>query len=136
MKMKKIIVVPLKQVNGIAFGTKRAEVRERLGGGGGGEYEEFYKEEGDKVTTDDFQFCHVYYDEKEDGMEAIEIFDDDVAVYIDQGEGQLVKVFPIPLEEAQAIIKDAVKDEDGLQSTSQSIGIYAPEGEMESILFG
>ena len=45
-------------------------------------------------------------------------------------------VFPTTLERAMAAIPSLARDDDGLISTEQSIGVYAPYGEMESILFG
>jgi len=51
-----IKAIPLKSVNGIKFGMKREEVRKLLG-----EYEEFKKSVLSTNTTDDFGYCHVYY---------------------------------------------------------------------------
>jgi len=122
---KRIDVIPLQQVYGISFGAKREKVRQHFG-----HYTEFHKEADSSVTTDDFGFCHVFYNDK-DEMEAVEFFADEVDVYIHD-----LKIFPIPLEEAIEIIPDAELDDDGLLSKTQSIGIYAPDEEAESILFG
>ncbi len=118
--MKLIKVIPLEEVDGIKFGTDRKIVREKLG-----DYSEFKKTPFSDNTTDDFGFCHVYYDDNNE-FEAIEIFD--AEVYI--GER---KVFPVNADELSDIIEDF--DEE-LISVSKSIGIYAPDEEPESILFG
>lgn len=59
-------IVPAVSVNNIPFGASREEVRNALG-----EYEEFKKDEDDKVTTDDFDFCHVFYDDEDEEDEEI-----------------------------------------------------------------
>ena len=96
--------VPTVGVNEVKFGMNREKVRSLLGAA-----TEFYKFDDDINTTDDFGFCHVFYDENNE-CEAIEIFD----------------------EEA---IGDFEQDDEGLISISKSIGIYGPDGHMESILF-
>ena len=53
----KINVVPLQEVNGVKFGMHRNEVRAILG-----EAREFKKSKFSKNTTDDFGYCHVFYD--------------------------------------------------------------------------
>ena len=120
----KFDVAPMVSVNEIKFGMKRNEVRQLLGSA-----TEFFKFEDDEVTTDDFGFCHVFYD-KNDRCEAVEIFNES-EVYID---GNLV--FPTDFNTALEIVHDFEQDDDGLISYSSSIGIYAPNDEMESILFG
>ena len=116
------------QVNGVKFGMKRSEVRAVLG-----EATEFEKTESRPNTTDDFVYCHVYYDNN-DECEAIEIFDE-VAVYIDNK-----LIFPTDKETAFELFKtvfdDFTQDDDGLISYKYSIGIYAPDESMESILIG
>ncbi len=118
--MRKIKVTPLVEAAGIKFGTDRETVRKQLG-----DYTEFQKTDFSSNTTDDFGFCHVYYDD-ENKFEAIEIFD--AEVYI--GE---TKVFPIPVEELEELIDDL---DDELISIERSIGVYAPDDEPECILFG
>ena len=121
----KFNVVPKVRVNGVEFGMNRDEVRKLLG-----KATEFYKFDDDNNTTDDFGFCHVFYGD-DNKCEAIELFDDDVEIYLND-----VLLFPTELHMAKSIVSDFEQDDDGLISYSQSIGIYAPDGEMESILFG
>ena len=118
--MKVIKAIPLEEVNGIKFGTGRDKVREKLGA-----YKEFKKTPFSENSTDDFGYCHVYYD-NENKFEAIEIFD--AEVYIGDR-----KVFPVSVDDLSDIIDDF---DDELISISKSIGIYAPDNEPESILFG
>ena len=82
-----------------------------------------------ETMTDDFGFCHVYYDGN-DECEAVEIFSE-TDVNIDGKQ-----IFPISLDEAYEVFPFLAEDEDGPLSIEKSIGIYAPDGEMESILFG
>lgn len=122
--MDKINVKPLVEVGGVKFGMKRADVREIFG-----EATEFRKSKFSKNTTDDFGFCHVFYN-KNDECEAIEIFDN-TEVTVD---GQVV--FPTSIENAKKILKNLVKDEDGYTDKEKSVGINLPSEKMESILFG
>ena len=116
--------VPMVGVNGVKFGMSREEVRSLLGTA-----TEFYKFADDVNPTDDFKVCHVFYDEN-DKCEAIEIFYE-VEVYVN---GSLI--FPTDFETAKKVIEELEEDDDGLISISKSIGIYAPYGRMEGILFG
>lgn len=122
--MNKIVATPLKEINGVRFGMKRDEVRKIFLSFKG----EFKKTPFSKTTTDDFGFCHVFYNAN-DECEAIEVFD--AEVYVD---GTLV--FPSNIETVKALFHDLVEEDDGFIIKSQSIGIYAPYGKFESILFG
>ena len=119
----KLNAIPLEGVENVRFGMSREEVRNIWG-----EAREFFKTSDSEVPTDDFGFCHVYYDES-DRCEGIEIFDD-AQVYV---QGQLI--FPIDLNDFMEIFPGFSEDDDGPYSTERSIGIYAPDGTMESIMF-
>ena len=116
--------VPTVSVNGVAFGMSREKVRSLLGTAA-----ELYNGKDAVNTTDNFKFCHMAYDEN-NKCEAIEIFYES-EVYVN---GSLM--FPTDFETAKKVIEDLEEDDDGLISISKSIGIYAPCGDMESILFG
>lgn len=118
--MNKHHVVPLEEVDGLKFGADRSEVRIKFG-----EYTEFKKTPLSSNTTDDFGFCHVYYDEN-NKMEAVEFFDADVYI----GE---IKVYPVPESSFRQLFDDL---DDDMISVSKSIGIYYPDDEPEAILFG
>lgn len=120
----RINVVPTIKVGEVEFGMSREEVRTLLG-----EAKEFYKFEDDINTTDDFGFCHVFYDQ-DNKCEAIEIFSE-AEVFCND-----TLIFPTDFITAKKAISDFEEDDEGLISYSQSIGIYAPDGDMESILFG
>lgn len=115
---------PLIGVNDVIFGMKRSEVRACFG-----KFKEFKKSKISKNTTDDFGFCHVFYTE-DDLCEAIEIFNE-AEVYIDE-----IKIFPTNKETLIKKFPDLIEDNDGYISKEQSVGVYAPYGDMEGILFG
>ncbi len=122
--MKTINVIPLSEVNGVKFGMKREEVRSCFGNA-----KEFRKSKFSKTTTDDFGFCHVYYNIN-DECEAIELFDE-CEVKING-----ITVFPYESDTLKKMITDIEEDDTGFISKNLSIGIYSPDGKMESILFG
>ena len=116
---------PLKEINGIRFGMPRTLVRELFDG----EYREFKKNRFSKNTTDDFGICHVFYN-LEDKCEAVEVFIG-CEIFVD---GKMF--FPVKIESMKNLIKDFEEEYGSYISKSQSIGIYAPNGMPESILFG
>lgn len=126
--MKEIVVRPLKAVGDIEFGMSRNEVRGILG-----KYREFKKSKWATCTTDDFGYCHVYYD-KENKCEAVEIFGD-VRVKIAQQV-----IFPLDFSKTCELLKARDEtleiEEDSCTSLKESIGVYAPQGKSEAILFG
>lgn len=116
--------VPLSEVNGVKFGMKRKEVRSIFGNA-----TEFKKSKFSKNTTDDFKFCHVFYNNN-DECEAIEIFvENEVKI-----ENEIV--FPKEINKLKAMLPDIEEDNFGFISKCKSIGVYAPDGKIESILFG
>ena len=122
---RKIIVEPLKRIDGILFGIDRGEVRKYFGNN----FEEFKKSKFSKNTTDDYGYCHIFYDE-DNKFEAIEFFDE-VTIIIDD-----IIVFPNRIEVIKKVSDDFEKDEESYISKEKSIGIYAPNDRMESILLG
>lgn len=123
--MFKWTAIPLEEINGVKFGMPRSEVRGILGG----EYREFKKGKFSKNTTDDFGVCHVFYT-PDDRCEAVEVFDE-CEVYVN---GKLL--FPLDISSVKKLIDDLEEDTGSYISKKLSIGIYAPEGTPESILFG
>ncbi len=122
------IVEPVIRVGEINFGMARTEVRKILG-----EYKEFKKSKYSKNTTDDFSTCHVFYD-GDNKCEAVEIFDG-IEVRIG-GSIIFPGDFKDGIENLRLIDKDLKIEKDGCISKDKSIGIYAPEDKMESILLG
>ena len=121
--MKKVTVVPLVSVGEARFGMSRAEIRNLFG-----EYSEFRKSQKSKSTTDDFGFCHVYYDEN-DCCEAVELFDAEVLV-----EGKTV--FPSSVQILMESFPNAIEESGCYTDQGLSVGFCAPDGNAESILFG
>lgn len=119
------VVKPLKSVNDIEFGMKREQVRNIFGD----KYREFNKTKFSNNTTDDFYYYHVFYNEK-DECEAVEIFED-ISVIING-----LKVFPNEVSVLTSIASDFTEENGSYISKSMSIGVYAPNGKIESILFG
>lgn len=124
--MKKITAQPLVGFDNVTFGMERKKVRELLTGFKRG----FQKSPLFSQETDDFGYCHVYYDTN-DKCEAVEFFTE-VEIQIN---GQ--KVSPGKVEIIKKIIPDLIEEEDGFWiSKSYSVGITAPEGTIETILLG
>lgn len=123
--MHQLTANPLTSVGPVKLGATREAVR----AGAGPEFEEFAKSSSSENTTDDYGSFHVYYD-KNDTCVAVEVFPE-IEVLVD---GKVV--FPTTPDKAIVAIPSLERDDDGLISFEQSIGIYAPYGEMESILFG
>ena len=121
--MMKIDAVPLISVGKVQFGMTRTEVRQILG-----EFREFRKSALSKNTTDAFAFCHVYYDNN-DCCEAIEIFD--AEVYINDR-----LIFPCSLDEVKVLFPNAEEEYGSYLEKKLSIGLYIPDKDAESILFG
>ena len=122
----KIMARPLIGVANITFGMNRHEIRKTLSGF----KKEFQKSPLDPQKVDDFGYCHVYYDDN-DKCEAVEFFTE-VEVQIN---GQ--KVSPGKIESIKGLIPDLIEEDDGFWiSKSYSVGITAPDGEIETILFG
>lgn len=123
--MVKWNATPLVEINGVKFGMPRAQVRNVLGGS----YREFKKSKFSKNTTDDFGICHVFYNQA-DQCEAVEVFGEcEVSV-----NGKVI--FPLDISSVKEQIPDLAEDMGSYISKKQSIGIYTPDGNPESILFG
>ena len=123
--MLKWSATPLEEINGIKFGMSRSEVRKVVGS----EYKEFRKNKFSKTTTDDFGICHVFYN-LDDKCEAVEVFSEcEISV-----SGEVI--FPLDILSVKKQIPDLEEDMGSYISKKLSIGIYAPEGTPESILFG
>jgi hypothetical protein len=117
-------VKPAADINNIAFGTDRETVRAELGA----PVKEFKKSKYSKNTTDDYGKFHVFYD-ADNNLEAIEIFEGTVSV-----EGK--KIFPGSLRNVMSLDDSFEQDEEGCTSSKLEIGVYAPGGNIESVLIG
>jgi hypothetical protein len=71
-KPKSVNINPGKEACGIKFGTKRDQLRSKMGEGS---FKEFKKTKTKKYPVDDFGYMHVYYN-ADAQVEGVEIFDD------------------------------------------------------------
>lgn len=126
-KTIKLTVIPTKRVGDIKFGMSRNSVRKILNIN----LEEFKKTPSSKNTTDDFGFCHVFYDES-DKCEAIEIHGDVIV----ELNGQ--KIYPNNFSVLEGLINDFEKEDNDYISVSKSIGVSvsSENKNIKSILFG
>lgn len=118
-------VKPLEEINGIKFGMNREIVRNIIKT----EFKEFKKSKFSKNTSDDFGFCHVFYNSSNEFI-AIEFFKD-IGLTIN---GKTI--FPIFVSEIKSIFPDLEKDNNQYISKINSIGISTENEKVESILFG
>jgi len=120
--------IPLISIGNVFFGEDRRDVRKKLG-----EFHEYKKSKFAKATTDDFGFCHVYYDvqNKCDAIEFV-VSKSDV---IWNGKNLSIlnyKDFEKLVEEHDCEINI---DDSGFISKKIQMGVYAPNREnVESIL--
>ena len=122
--MKQHSVQLLVGFDNVKFGMERNEIRTLLGD----PTREFKKSKFSKVTTDDYSAYHIFYD-KDNRFEAVEFFEE-VEIKIDNNV-----VFPVSLDKLKEMNYNFTSDGDGLFSVEYSIGVYAPNGNPESILF-
>lgn len=125
--MSPIDIVPGRSVDGIPFGTIRADVRRLCGPS----FEEYRVSRSAAASFDDYGAYHVLYDA--DGrLEAFE-FTADVDVLVDG-----LKVFPVALERVEEVVPDLIEDKEigGYTSLSMSLGLTYVDGSAESLLVG
>lgn len=122
--MKQYNVKPLVGFDDVKFGMERHEVRAILGE----PIREFKKSKFSKTTTDDYSTYHIFYDIN-NKFEAVEFFDG-AEIKIDDNI-----IFPKSFDLVKKTNYNFVSDGDGCVSLDFSIGVYAPSGNPESILF-
>jgi hypothetical protein len=123
----KINIDPYIGAGRIKFGDSRDTVRKLLG-----EFTEFKKSKFSKNTTDDFKFCHVFYDENNE-ISAVEFFDDTALEYKD------IKPFSMGFQGLlQYVKKNSLlysEDDTGMTISEIGVSIYSPDkSRIESIL--
>lgn len=122
--MNRFIVTPLVGFDSINFGMSRSQIRNILGA----PIREFKKSKYSKNTTDDFGAYHVFFDAN-DKLEAVEFFEETL---ISDNHGN---VFPQTVEDLKKLPYHFEFDSDSYICSEFSIGIYAPGGRVESMLF-
>jgi hypothetical protein len=123
----KFDINPYTNVGEIFFGASRESIRKVFG-----TYKEFKKSKASKNTTDDFEFCHIYYDTN-NKCEAIEYFPDLELLYKKRN------LFEMNFNDfSQFALSNSIALEEndmGVLAKEIGIAIYAPEREkIESIL--
>ena len=117
----------LLRVGELRFGMSRDDVRAALG-----DFKEFKKTKFSKNTTDDFKFCHAFFD-AQNKLEAVEFFTDtDVKLALNS-----IGIFELDYNELVKYVKgldDALEiNADGFNS-KKGISVYAPCGKTETVL--
>ena len=122
--MKQIHVIPLIGFDNVTFGMKREQVHQLLGTAS-----EFKKSLFSSNTTDNYGFCHIFYNAN-DECEAVEFFP---GIELCIGTAVLL---PGDFQNIQKLFPD-LQDADGcFISKTKSIGVSITDGTIDSILFG
>ncbi len=126
----KITIRSMESVNEIKFGMTRDEIHSFWG-----ETKGFYKGQEDEILTDDYGYCHIYYD-SDDLFEAIEFVDNDLEIHYENTI--LPKKYSAILSFFRNIYDDIEEDENGFISKKGSVGVYIENDEdiVDAILFG
>ena len=123
--MAQYTVFPLIGFDDVKFGMSRSEVRNILGS----PEKEFKKSKFSKNTTDDFGDFHTFYN-ADDQFEAVEFFKE---AEIQDNKGN---IFPKSINDVECLPYKFINDGDSYINEEYSIGIFAPDNFVESILFG
>lgn len=123
--MMKFDVVPNKSVGNVIMGMDRDSVRKKLAGF----KKEFKKTLFSRRATDDFGYCHVFYN-SEDKCNAIEFWGNVKLVY------KNTNLFDLKKEELPEYFSDIKEDYGSYISRKYSIGISYDGNKIESILIG
>ena len=125
--MYKIEFLPYIGAGQIKLDSTRDEIRKILGA-----FKEFRKTKFSKNTTDDFSFCHIFYNEQ-NKVEAIEFFDSTEFLFKDKN------LFLLSLNNLKSFFKtnsiDFIENDSGIRSDTIGLSIYSPSKEkIETIL--
>ena len=123
--MMQFRIVPSESVGKVLFGAERNEVRSILNGFKG----EFKKSKFSKTTTDDFGYCHVFYN-KDNQCNAVEFFEECELLY--KGKD----LFKISVLELKKLFPDIKEEYGSYISVMASIGVVFNGDAVESILIG
>lgn len=118
--MKRVTVTPLKTVNGVHFGDTRASVRKEFG-----KYKEFKKTKNSSNSSDDFGWCHAFYDAN-GKLEAVELFTAECRIVV--GSTQIDTSSLATAKKGLGITDSTDKN--------RSIGISESNGKVAALLFG
>lgn len=121
----KFLFIPNQSVDKIEFGCSRVEVRQALIGF----KKEFKKNKFSKNTTDEFEYCHVFYDVN-DKCNAIELFDTCELIYENKN------LFKLSLSDFKELFPDMIEEYGSYFSKKYSVGVSFDADRVESILVG
>lgn len=126
----KIVIKPMKSVNELKFGMTREQVNSLWGSA-----EQFQKSQFSNNLTDNYGYCHMYYDNN-DLFEAVEIISNDLDIYYN--DSLLSNKYSEILNFFKNIYDDIEEDDNGFISKKGSIGVYIENDvdKVDSILFG
>ena len=124
--MRRINVTPLEKVGNITFGMGRDEVRNIINE----PFTEFKKTKFSRNTTDDYGYCHVFYNSLNQ-CEAIEFFIDETVEIVVNNDFIISKEFSL----LKKYITDMEEDHGVYISKANSMGISLTDGEIETVLF-
>ncbi len=123
--MEKWEFKPTKSVGNISFGMSRDDVHKVIGN----DFKEFKKSRFSKNSTDDYGKFHVFYTQ-DNYVEAVEFFEE-IEIYMDEN-----KLFPADIPIIEDIIGTMEEESGSYIQKRKSVGVYAPDGKVESILLG
>ena len=116
---------PNESVGKVKFGMERAEVRSVFPGF----KKEFKKNIFSRNTTDEFEYCHVYYD-KNDKCNAVELFAGNELIYKNKN------LFTLASSDLKKFFPDVIEEYGSYISKKYSVGISFEDGKVDSILVG
>lgn len=125
--MYKTDFLPYIGAGDIKLDSQRNDVRKLLG-----TFKEFKKTNFSKNTTDDFSFCHIFYDEQ-NKVEAIEFFSSTELIF--KGKN----LFSFSYAELKShLVNNSIdfqEDDSGLRSDTIGLSVYSPDKQqIETIL--
>ena len=119
--MYKVDFLPYKGAGQIKLDSAREETRKTLG-----TFKEFRKTKFSKNTTDDFSFCHVFYNEQ-NKVEAVEFFDSTEFLFKEKN------LFLLSFNGLKSLLKsnsiNFQEDESGLRSDAIGLSVFSPDKE-------
>ena len=119
--MYKVDFLPYNGAGQIKLDSAREETRKTLG-----TFKEFRKTKFSKNTTDDFSFCHVFYNEQ-NKVEAVEFFDATEFLFKEKN------LFLLSFNGLKSLLKsnsiNFQEDESGLRSDAIGLSVFSPDKE-------
>ena len=125
--MNKLDFLPYNGAGQIKLDSAREEARKILG-----TFKEFRKTKFSKNTTDDFSFCHIFYNEQ-NKVEAAEFFDS--TEFLFKGKNLFSSSFTGLKSFLKSNAIDFQEDDSGLRSDAIGLSVYSPDKEKIETIF-